>query len=123
MKPSVILLLSTDPYVERMAREAATATRHGLRVIQSTPAAFRELEEGCDDVALAIIDLDPGMHGAALLEAAGDRLPVVVLTSLEGEYMTPVARRHGARECLTKPFSAEQLQAALERVLSVTLSA
>jgi DNA-binding NtrC family response regulator len=117
MKPSVILLLSTDPYVERMAREAATTTRHGLRVLQSTPAAFRELE-ACDDVALAVIDLDPGMHGAALLEAVGDRLPVVVLTSLEGEYMAPIAQRHGARECLSKPFSAAQLQGALERVLA-----
>lgn len=120
MKPSVILLLSTDPYVERLAQEGATATRHGLRVLQSTPAAFQELES-CDDVALVVIDLDPGMHGAALLEAVGDRLPVVVLTSLEGDYMAPIAKRHGARECLTKPFSVAQLQGALERVLAVPL--
>jgi len=119
MKPAVVLLLSTDPYAERMARGAVTATRHGLRVIQSTPAAFRELQAGCDDVDVAIIDLDPGMHGAALLEAVGDRLPVIVLTSLEGDYMSPVASRHGARECLTKPFPEGQLQAALERVLPV----
>ncbi len=118
MKPSVILLLSTDPDVGRLAQQAATATRHGLRVLQSTPAAFRELE-GCDDVALAVIDLDPGMHGAALLEAVGERLPVVVLTSLERDYMDPIARRRGARECLTKPFTAGQLQGALGRVLSV----
>jgi DNA-binding response OmpR family regulator len=116
MKPSVILLLSNDPAVERLAREAATATRHGLRVVQNTPLAFQELKV-CDDVALAIIDLDPGMHGTALLEAVNERLPAIVLTSLEENYMTPIARRHGARECLTKPFSAAQLQAALERVL------
>jgi DNA-binding response OmpR family regulator len=119
MKPAVILLLSTDAYVERLAREAVTATRHGLRVIQSTPQAFHELGTACDDVDLAIVDLDPGMHGAALLEAIGDRLPVIVLTSLEGEYMKPVASRHGARECLTKPFRAEQLQAALKRALPI----
>lgn len=118
MKPAVILLLSSDPTTERAAREAVTATRHGLRVIQSTPAAFREFSEGCEDVDLTIIDLDPGMDGAALLEAVGDRLPVIVLTSLEGDYMSAVASRHGARDCLTKPFDAAHLQAAIERHLT-----
>jgi CheY-like chemotaxis protein len=88
-----------------------------LRTIHSTPEAFRALQQG-DDLDVAIIDLDPGMHGTALLEAAGDRLPVIVLTSLEQEYMQSVASRHGARACLTKPFGADQLRVALERVLA-----
>lgn len=37
---------------------------------------------------------------------AGDRLPVVVLTSLEENYMAPLAQRHGAVGCLAKPFDA-----------------
>ena len=117
MKPTIVLLLSADPAVERAAWEAVTATRHGLRSIHSAPAAFRALQES-DDVDAAVIDLDPGIHGTALLEAAGDRLPVIALTSLEREYMLPVASRHGARECLTKPFQAEELKTALERVLA-----
>ena len=120
MKPHVILLLSTDPFVERVAREAVLATRHGLRVKQSTAEAFRELAEGCADVDVAVIDLDPGMHGAALLEAAGDLLPVVVLTSLEENYMEPLAKRHGALACLSKPLSAVRLQEAIETVLIAT---
>jgi DNA-binding response OmpR family regulator len=119
MKPTIVLLLSTDPAIEQQVCEAVTATRHGLRTIQTTPAAFRALQER-GDVDAAIIDLDPGIHGTALLEAAGDRLPVIALTSLEREYMLPVASRHGARECLTKPFEAEELRAALERILKVT---
>lgn len=118
MKPAIILLLTTDAESERVARDAVTATRHGLRPVHSAPEAFRLLDGNCDDVDLAIIDLDPGMHGTALLEATGDRFPVIVLTSLEENYMQPVASRHGARECLTKPFQEEQLQAAIERVLA-----
>jgi DNA-binding response OmpR family regulator len=98
-------------------------TRHGLRTIHSASEAFHLLRDGCEDVDLAIIDLDPGMHGAALLEAAGDRLPVLVLTSLEENYMHPVATRHGARGCLAKPCTAEKLVAAIEAVLQMSHAA
>jgi DNA-binding NtrC family response regulator len=117
MNSSVILLLSTDPFVERAAREAVPATRHVLRVIQSSQEAFLQLKEGCDDIDLAIIDLDPGMHATAFLEAAGDRLPMIVLTSLEENYMRPIAARHGAVACLAKPFTAERLEKEIARIL------
>jgi DNA-binding NtrC family response regulator len=116
MKSRVILLLSSDPFVERVAREAVPATRHGLRVIQSSQEAFRQLREGVSDVDLAVIDLDPGMHGNALLEAACERLPIIVLTSLEENYMDPIATRRGAVACLSKPFTAERLAKEIERI-------
>ena len=117
MSPRVILLVCADPSVETLVREAAPATRHGLRVVQSSPEAFRQLREGCADVDLAIIDLDPGVHGSAILEAAGDRLPVLVLTSLEESYMQPIAARHGAVACLAKPFTAERLAKEITHIL------
>ena len=120
MKPAIILLMTADPTVERVACEAVTALRHGLRTARSAAEGFRDLETAREDVDVVIVDLDPGMHGTALLEAADVHFPVIVLTSLEANYMTPVASRHGARECLTKPFQAEELQAALKRVLAAT---
>lgn len=117
MKPPVILLISNDPSVEDLVGEAVLATRHGLRLRHTSTEAFQQLKEGCDDIDLAIIDLDPGVHGQALLEAVGDRLPVLVLSSLEEAYVHPLSQRHGARGCLTKPFTAEQLRAAIEHVL------
>ena len=120
MKPHVILLLSTDPFVERIAREAVPATRHGLRVIQSSQEAFQQLREGISDVDLAIIDLDPGMHGSALLEAASERLPIIVLTSLEENYMDPIATRRGAVACLSKPFTTERLLSEINHALQPT---
>ena len=117
MKPHVILLLTTDPTVEALAQQAVLATRHGLRVLRSGPDAIRQFKEGCADIDAAIIDLDPGMHGSALLEAAGDRLPVLVISSLEDAYIRPIAERHGARGCLVKPFDAAHFQAAIEQLL------
>lgn len=121
MKPHVILLISNDPVVEELAGDAVVATRHGMRLRRSSAEAFQQLKEGCDDVDLAIIDLDPGVHGKALLEAVGDRLPVLVLSSLEETYVHPLSQRHGARGCLTKPFTAEQLRAAIEQILHDSL--
>jgi DNA-binding NtrC family response regulator len=118
MNPAIILLMTADPAVEAIAREAVLSMRHGLRTARSAPEAFQDLGNGWEDIDAAIVDLDPGMHGAALLEAAGGRFPVIVLTSLEANYMQPVASRHGAQECLTKPCDLAHLQQALRRVLS-----
>jgi DNA-binding response OmpR family regulator len=117
MKPPIILLMTADPAVETIAREAVLSLRHGLRTARSASEAFQDLESGWEDIDAAIVDLDPGMHGAALLEAANGRFPVIVLTSLEANYMRPVASRHGAQECLTKPLDAEHLREALKRLL------
>ena len=41
----------------------------------------------------------------------------MVLTSLEENYMEPLAKRHGALACLSKPLSAIRLQEAIETVI------
>ena len=116
MKTPIVLLFSCDPLVERAVQEAVLSTRHGLREVRNSPDAFEVLQNQCADVDVAIIDLDPGMHGAALLEAASERLPVIALTSLEENYMTPLVKRHGALACVSKPFEPETLAAVIERV-------
>ena len=103
MKPPVVLLVSNDPAV-------ASAVR-------SSQAAFRQLQAAVSDFDLAIIDLDPGVHGSALLEAIGDRLPTLAVTSLEENYMDPITRRHGAFACLAKPFTADRLAELVNRAL------
>lgn len=117
MKAPVILLFTNDPSVCQAAQDAVFGSRHGLRLNRSSQDAFRSLREGTDDVDLVIIDLDPGMHGAALLEATADRLPVLVLTSLEEHFMQPLAKRHGALACLAKPFTAERLAEMIAELL------
>jgi AmiR/NasT family two-component response regulator len=69
------------------------------------------------NVDVVIVDLDPGMHSLAILEAVADNAfapPVIALTSLEESEMTPIAIRHGAGACLGKPFQHANLSKAIE---------
>ena len=77
-------------------------------------------------LALVIVDVDPGAHGLALLEAisgCADRPQIVVITALEETYMTPIARKHGASACLGKPITLQRLglcpQARFEAVANL----
>jgi len=117
MKAHVILLVSSDPKVTHTVENAVLNARHGFRHIADREDALRELSTGCDDIDLAILDLDPGIRGLNLFNAARDRLPVLVLTHLQEEDMERILRRHGARGCLTKPFTEDQLTAAIRALL------
>lgn len=117
MNPPVILLLSNDPQVEQAVRTAVCETRHGLRHVSSVAEAVALLAGPCDDVDLALIDLDPGLHGHMLLNAAADKFSIIVLTSLEGNYVGPIARTHGAIGCQEKPLDPERLRAAITAAL------
>ncbi len=78
MKPAIILLHDgrSGRQSAWQAREAVTALRHGLRTVpQCSPRASTSLETGRDDVDVVVIDLDPGIHGTALLEASGSQFP------------------------------------------------
>ena len=72
-----------------------------------------------------IVDVDPGAHGLALLEAitgCADRPQILVITALEEAYMIPIARKHGASACLGKPITVQRLGSALNQVLQRSLT-
>ena len=66
---------------------------------------------------VVVVDVDPGAHGLALLEAissCADKPPIVVVTALEETYMEPIARKHGAAACLGKPITVQRLVSTLK---------
>ena len=74
---------------------------------------------------LIIIDVDPGAHGLALLEAISGcaaKPQVVVITALEETYMIPIAAKHGAAACLGKPITLHRLHATLDDVATRSLT-
>jgi DNA-binding NtrC family response regulator len=80
--------------------------------------SFRILRDDAKDVKLVIIDIDPEMHGVALLTAVAgfrENVPIVAVTSLEESYMKPLAVRRGAVECLGKPVAANRFAEAIQR--------
>ena len=100
---------------------AEAARRAGLLLLRATDAkrAFELLRNGLAEIDLIIIDVDPGIHSMAILEAITAREtapPVIVVTGLEQSEMAPIARRHGATACIAKPFTAAELVARIDDV-------
>ena len=78
--------------------------------------AFRILEDQMPRLDLVVVDVDPGAHGLALLEAisgCADKPPILVITALEETYMQPIALKHGAAACLGKPIAVRRLCSSL----------
>lgn len=115
MKAHVILLVSTDVEVINTVEDAVFSERHGLRVVGDRAAAVREL--AADDIDLVVLDHDPDLHDLDLFHTARGRVPILVLTSREPKPMNEILQRHGAGSCVTKPFTGEELNAAVHRLL------
>jgi DNA-binding NtrC family response regulator len=118
MKPHVILLLNADPDVEKALNEVASQRGHELVTARTAAESFRILRDDAQDVKLVIIDIDPEMHGVALLTAVAglrENVPIVTVTGLEESYMKPLAVRRGAIECIGKPVAANRFAEVIER--------
>jgi DNA-binding NtrC family response regulator len=117
-------LLISKEASDSNATIAEAAARAGLSLLQAPDAkrAFELLRSGLAEIDLVIIDVDPGIHSMAILEAIAARdtsPPVIVVTGFEQFEMAPIARRHGAAACIAKPFTASELVARIEEVCPV----
>ena len=120
MKDKLILLVDADADCGGLVLEAAARTARGVRLSHDSGKALRFLTHEFDQIDLLIVDVDPGSHGLALLEAVGAlhrRPPIIVLTALEESHMEPIVAQHGAAACLGKPISLNLLVAAIERIV------
>jgi len=112
------MLLTTDPRVVCVVREAAEKKGYDLRLLQDPVVAYYQIRGKPEEIDLVVVDLDPGMQAVALLSVSLDRVPVVALTSVWGSHVAEVFRHRGALHCVVKPFHAEQLADAIEHALT-----
>ncbi len=121
MEREILLIANGDADSNAIVEAVAKQTGRCLRKVSSTRQAFEILATDMGNVDVAIIDLDPGVHSLAILEAIGGHPiapPVIVLTSLEKSEVTPIVSRHGAVVCLRKPFQHAHLADAIELCLA-----
>jgi DNA-binding NtrC family response regulator len=121
MNREILLVANSDAHSNAIVEAVAQERGRCLRKVSSTRQAFDVLATDLDNVDVVIIDLDPGMHSLAILEAiSGYALapPVIALTSLEESEVTPIASRNGAVACLGKPFQHANLSKAIELCLA-----
>lgn len=116
MKEHSILLVDADGDSEAIVSEAANRTGRDVLVAKTSRDAFGILGDQMQRLEAIVVDVDPGAHGLALLEAissCADRPPIVVITALEETYMEPISRKHGAAACLGKPTTVQRLTSTL----------
>jgi DNA-binding response OmpR family regulator len=108
-----VLLVADDNDLSATVVEAATKTRHGVRMVSSSCNTFEILGLALDDIDLAIVDVDPSLHIIAIREALNDSDAwpgVIALTEIHEAEAAQILRRHGAVACLKKPFGVDDLQ-------------
>jgi len=119
MEKNTLLLVDSDGDSEAITSEAANRTGRDLLVARTSRDAFGILGDQMQRLDVVIVDVDPGAHGLALLEAisgCADRPPILVITALEETYMKPIAMKHGAAACLGKPITVQRLCSSLNDV-------
>jgi Response regulator len=120
MKRNVVLVLDADADTARAVASAATTRNCDLRFVQTSKEFFHFCREDFENVIAIILEIDPGMHGMAILEASDvceNTPPIVVVSALEEHRLGPVVQRHGAIACLGKPLSFTQLGRALDQAV------
>src|ERR1044071_7678705 len=116
----IVLLIDADGDCEDTVSEVAAREGYDTHRVKTSREAFALLQGRFYSLRLIVVDVDPGAHGLAVMEAitsCADRPPLLVLTALEESYMKPIARAHGAAGCLAKPLDARKLSTLLRRLI------
>jgi DNA-binding response OmpR family regulator len=114
-----ILLIDADGDCHPILTQAADELEADVMLARTSRQAFTLLRGSMHMVNLVVIDVDPGAHGLALLEAisaCAEAPPAVVISALEESYMHPIALEHGATACLGKPVTLAKLRGAIRIV-------
>jgi DNA-binding NtrC family response regulator len=118
MKENVVLLVDADGDSVGIVLEAAARIGHTARLAKTSREAFEILKREIRRLDIVIVDVDPGAHGLALLEAISgraERLPIIVVTALEETYMKPITAEHGATACLANRSGSKRSSPRLMR--------
>lgn len=122
MKRNVVLVLDADADTARAVASAAAGAGCDVRFVRTSKDFFQFCHEDFEGVAAIILDVDPGVHGMAILEALDaceNTPPIIVVSALEEHRLSSVVRQHGAIACLGKPLSFARLAHAVERALTI----
>ena len=120
MRRRIILILDADADTARAVASAATTYNCDLRFVQTSREFFHFCSEDFENVTAVVLDVDPGIHGMAILEALDaceNTPPIIVVSALEEHRLGPVVQQHGAMVCLGKPLSVTRLARAIDQTL------
>jgi two-component system response regulator FlrC len=117
---SLVLVVEDDPALREMLVELLREDGLQVCAVGGAGDALRAVRETQFDLILSDIQM-PEMDGFELLDAVREVRPearVILMTSFGSSAFASRAERGGALAYLSKPFSREQLEAALQLALA-----
>jgi DNA-binding response OmpR family regulator len=119
MSAPLILLVSSDEALVETVRAAVAATRREFRHLGSDYGAMAVIHAAGPGAALALVDIEPTLHGFELCRAASQHMPVIALLGGHDAKAEETAREHGACGCLCKPLDAAGVRTLLDETLGM----
>lgn len=119
MKSNALLVTNIENGLSTVVAEAARQTGRGLKEANSTRRTFEILKLDLDDVDIAVVEVDAGLHSLAILEALSygpAAPPVIALIDVDETEATHIVQQHGAAACLKKPFGSEELARLIDKI-------
>jgi two-component system response regulator MprA len=117
-----ILVVDDDFAIRESLDRALRAHGYDVQLAPSGAEALQQVDDGPID-AVVLDVLMPGLDGIAVcrsIRAAGNRLPILMLTAREAVADRVAGLEAGADDYLVKPFALEELLARLRALLRRT---
>jgi DNA-binding response OmpR family regulator len=114
-----LLIVEDEKRLALSLAKGLTAEGYAVDVVHDGLEGLHRASEGTYDLVVLDIML-PGLNGyrvCAALRAAGDDVPILMLTAKDGEYDEAEGLDTGADDYLTKPFSYVVLVARVKALL------
>ena len=118
MKTPITLLLTDDPQLEETFARALSELGALSHLARTASEALETAFSIGHDLDLAVIDFDHGSDRISLLHAMSihcNDLPIVAVTPAGAKHLDSLACASGARVCLHKPVSIEEIAGAIKR--------
>ncbi|MER6689932.1 response regulator transcription factor [Streptomyces minutiscleroticus] len=118
-RPHRLLIVEDERRLALSLAKGLTAEGYAVDVVHDGLEGLQRAGEGAYDLVVLDIML-PGLNGyrvCAALRAAGNDVPILMLTAKDGEYDEAEGLDTGADDYLTKPFSYVVLVARVKALL------
>ena len=114
-----ILVADDDPSVRESLRRSLTFNGYDVTAVEDGAAALLEVAGDCPDALILDINMPilDGLETCRRLRAAGNDLPVLMLTARDEVRDRVLGLDAGADDYLPKPFALEELLARLRALL------
>lgn len=117
---SSILVVDDEPGIRKFLRKVLADANYQVLEAESGREAVRQVET--HEVDLVIIDLampdQDGLETIPILRQVRPQLRIIAMSGIFAGPLLQAARHLGAQASLAKPIRAEELLAAVERVIA-----